>query len=86
MSISFDEPMNDDAREMVKEMFKDEIQAMDERTALLNRIELRQKALSELANAAGQPVTAEVHPVGHVKTMSDGTRYEVTAGGWRRLK
>ena len=85
MSINFEDPMNEAAKSMMEELFKDRIQAMDERTALLDKMELQQKAMSELATVAKQPVTAEIHPVGDIKTMSDGTKYEVTADGWRKL-
>lgn len=39
----------------------------------------------ELANAAGQPVTVELHAEGAIKTMADGTQYQVTKRGWRKV-
>lgn len=33
----------------------------------------------------GEAVTAQVVGEGRIETLSDGTRYEVTARGWKKL-
>lgn len=85
MSINFEEPMSDEARALMKELFG-EPDVEDDRHALFSkRLTMVQQDMSKLANVAKQPVTVEVHELGEVKTMSDGTRYKVTPGGWVKL-
>jgi len=42
--------------------------------------------MKKIANAAKQPVSIELNDLGEVKTMQDGTKYEVTPNGWKRIK
>ena len=83
MSINFNDPMNEDARSMIDEVFKDEIQAKDDKTVLLKKIELNQRLMSELANKAKQPVSVEINKIGETKTVG-GVDYVVSEQGWRK--
>lgn len=86
MSINFENPMNDKAREFMKELFG-EPSAADEKTALFEKIStLTQEDMSTLARKAGQPVTFEIHGEGDIKVFSDGTKYQVTPQGWKRIE
>jgi hypothetical protein len=77
--------MNEATDSMIREIFRDDLVAMDEKTALVNRNEFQQKLMKEIANTAEQPATLELNGEGDIKTMSDGTRYRVTPDGWRKL-
>ena len=85
MSINFEDPMNDEARDKLKEIFSDKLVAMDEYTALVNQKEFVQQSMKELANRAKQPVEVEINNEGEIKVMSDGTRYQCTPRGWKKL-
>lgn len=85
MSIQFENPVNDAALEKIKELFGEPV-ASDRKTLLFDKMgEIRQYEMKEVANLAKQPATVEIHCQGTIKTMSDGTRYEVTPQGWRKL-
>jgi len=85
MSMNFVNPVNDAAlTEIVKE-FGPPV-ATDRKTFLFDRMnKLEQRAMKRIANAAKQPATVEIHAEGDIKIMSDGTRYQVTPTGWKRL-
>lgn len=59
--------------------FYDDLVALDGRTALFT---IDGQHITEMKQ---QAVTVEVNEIGEIKTMSDGTRYEVTAEGWVKL-
>ena len=83
--MQFDEPMNDDTRKMIEEMFPGA--PLDERTALINfnnGIDGRQ--MKAISNTARQPVKVSLVGEGEVKTLSDGTQYQVTNKGWIKLE
>jgi len=85
MSINFDEPVGPEAESMIKELFGDPV-ASDAKTFLYDKqIVLAQKRMTELANKAKQPATVELNSEGEIKTMSDGTQYQVTPKGWRKI-
>jgi len=85
MSIQCEEPFNDEMKAMMQEMFG-EPEVKDNKTALYNDLlELQQQKMKELANVAGQPVTAEFNSIGEIKELSDGTKYEVTNKGWKKI-
>lgn len=85
MSINFQNPPNPEAYARMLKAFG-EPAAKSDREFLFDRIQtIEQREMRELTNVAKQPVTVELHDVGEIKTMSDGSRYEVTAGGWRKL-
>lgn len=86
MSINFNEPVNDKALSMIKELLG-EPAAADKTQFLFDKLDMvAQREMSKLAKAAGQPVTVEIRGQGDIKTMSDGTQYEVTPRGWVRVK
>ena len=86
MSINFDGPVGPETNKMIRELFCDSLVANDDKTFLLNgQIELEQKAMTKIANEAGQTVTVELNKEGEIKTMRDGTQYQVTRKGWRKI-
>lgn len=86
MSMNFNKPVNDEALSRIKEIYGDPV-ANDRMTLLFDKMkEIRQPDMKEIANLAGQPVSVEVHEEGETKTMSDGTRYQVTPKGWRKIQ
>ena len=86
MDISTPEPMNDEMQEKLKEMFGEPF-AQDERTALMDKlIDIDRKQMTDLANIAKQPISVGIQGVGEIKTLSDGTRYQVTDRGWKKLE
>lgn len=86
MSISFPQPPSPESIEMMERIFGKPV-AKSDREFLYDKIQtLEQKQMSELARAAKQPVTVELHDVGEIKTMSDGTKYRVTPTGWVRVE
>lgn len=85
MSIGFNEPMNDAARKMLKEIYGNPV-AEDEKTMLFDQTkDIEQRDMKAVANAAGQPATVELHALDEIKTMSDGRKYRVTPNGWKRI-
>ena len=85
MSINFEEDMNDEARAALLDTFADQLKAMDERTALVDSKQFTQQSMKKIAVAAKQVATLEMHGVGDIKILSDGTKYEVTPRGWEKL-
>ena len=90
MSINFEHPMNSVALEKLRELITDgsipNPVAQDEFRALFNdKLELQQRKMTQLANAAKQPVTVELNEEGDIKEMSDGTKYRVTPKGWIKI-
>lgn len=62
-----------------------EIKAMDDRTALVDRLEkIEQKKFKDLANDSKTPVTVELNDQGDVKEVG-GSRYRVEPDGWKKL-
>lgn len=85
MSINFERDVSDSTIEKIRECFGDPV-AWDRKQFLFNNMrEIRQSEMREVAKTARQPATVEIHGDGEIKTMADGTRYEVTPNGWRRL-
>jgi len=91
MSMNFEDDMNEETRELLKETFGDSIKAMDSRNVLLESMEgelkkmFSQEEMKKVANTAKQPVSVELNGLGDIKTMSDGTEYALTKQGWRKL-
>ena len=85
MSINFNEEVNDETMQKMQEVFGDKLKAFDRKIALIEGESIDAKDLKEIANTANQPATLEIHSVGDVKTMSDGTQYKVTKSGWRKV-
>ncbi len=84
MSISFKEEMSPETTRKLKSMF--DVDAMDEKTALLKNMERQftQQQMKELANTAKQPVELEINEIGDRKEVG-GVVYELDEKGWRRL-
>ena len=86
MSMNFQDPINDEARELIKDTFLEKIAVQDERTVLLENVgEIHQKQMKAIANAANQPAVLERHGIGDIKVMANGTKYEATVKGWRKV-
>jgi len=85
MSMNFDRPVDDEIIEKIKNVFG-EPAAHDRKTFIFDRMaEIHQSEIKEIANSAKQVATVEVNGEGDIKTMADGTRYQVTPQGWRKL-
>ena len=84
MSINFNDEVNDDVLEEMKRFFGKDT-PMDRKTALIDTSVIDQKEMKKLANMSNQPVSVELHGEGEIKTLADGTRYQVTERGWRKL-
>jgi len=85
VSMSFERPVNAEAMAKIKEAFGAHA-ASDGKTLLFNNMTgFNSRQMTEIANAAGQPATVELHADGDIKVMADGTRYRVTKQGWQRL-
>jgi hypothetical protein len=86
MSMSFHHPVNNEALAKIMEEFGDKVVTHDRKTFLLANVDtINQKLMKEIANTAKQPATVELCNEGEIKTMSDGTRYRVTARGWQKI-
>jgi len=86
MSMNFNDPMNPETAALIKEMYGEKIAAMDGKTVLLKQLnEIKQSDMKEITNTANQPLSVEINGLGEIKTMSDGTKYRVTARGWQRV-
>ena len=85
MSIQFENPVNDEARKLIEQIFGPVVS--DERTFLpMARMPIiDQIAMKQIANAAKQPATVALHADGDVKTLADGTQYRARANGWVRI-
>jgi hypothetical protein len=89
MSINFENPINDEAREMFEKMVIDgkigRVDAMDGKTALISGMQkLNQQSMKDLANTAKQVVEVELNKIGDRKEVG-GVVYELDEAGWRRL-
>lgn len=83
--MQFDKPMNDNARKMIEEMFGPGV-PIDEVTALIKFDYIDGQKMKKIANTAKQPVTISMVGEGEVKTLSDGSQYQVTNRGWIKLE
>lgn len=85
MSINFNRELNDDGLAKMREVFGEAV-ASDGKQFLFDKMqEIKQADMKAIANAANQPATVELHGDGEIKTMADGTRYQVTPTGWKKL-
>lgn len=84
MSINFENEMGPEAQRMIKKMFA--VEAMDEKTALLGKMDraFTQKQMGDIARAAKQTATLELNKVGDRKEVG-GVVYELDEKGWKRL-
>ena len=80
--MQFDKPLDEEQKEMVDEIFGDELVAMDEKSALFEGNTFFQKEISKLANKLKQPVALEMNDIGDKKTVN-GVEYLLTEDGWK---
>ena len=86
MSVNFQDEVSPEAIKRMAEVFGEPV-ATDKRLFLYDQMrEIEQSRMKELANMTKQPVTVEMNAPGEIKTMSDGTKYEVTEHGWKRVR
>ena len=86
MSINFDNEANPATRELIEKLFGKPV-ADDRKHFLMDQMRvIDQKLMKQVANTAKQPARVELHEIGEIKTLDDGTRYEVTARGWRKIE
>lgn len=86
MSMNFDRPISEEHQDFIKKLMGDQVEALDDRTTLLNTAFIDQKKMSAIANKTNQVVTVEINEPDEIKTMSDGTRYKVTPHGWVKVE
>ena len=84
MSINFKDEVGEDVLEEMKRFFGEQT-PMDRNTALIDAKLIDSREMKKLANLANQPVSVELHGAGEIKTLSDGTKYQVTPQGWKKL-
>ena len=84
MSINFEDDMGPEARAMLEKLFK--VEAIDERTALIGKIDkpVTQKQMCDVARAAKQVAEMEINKIGDRKEVG-GVIYELREAGWYRL-
>jgi len=85
MSMSFKNDLTEENKSMIKELLGDNLAALDNRQALFNNRFIKQQDMKKVANETGQVVEVELNDDGDIKTMADGTRYQVTPQGWKKL-
>jgi len=86
MSIQFEKPMNEETVEAIKKAFGKKIAVMDRKNVLLENLSMiSQKKMSAIAKKAKQPITLNLHDNDDIVEMSDGTKYQVTNEGWRKV-
>ena len=87
-SINFQEPYSEETRKMLEEAFG-KAAGFDPRTMLFNHDQMQSidtQVMKAVANQEKQPVDVSLHAPGEIKTMSDGTKYQVDdKGSWRRI-
>jgi len=84
MAMSFENPVDDQLVKMIRKHFGDSLIAHDRRRFLFNQAP-DQAAVKEIENSAKQLATVAPCNEDEIKTMSDGTRYLATPGGWRKI-
>lgn len=87
-SINFQEPYSIETRRALEEFFGNAA-GSDSRTLLFDHDQMKSidtKLMSAVAKKERQPVDVSLHAPGDIKTMSDGTQYQVDEqGSWRRI-
>lgn len=84
-SINYQNPLNAEGQSFMEALFGKA--AADDGKSFLyeGAVEINQRDMTELAVKAQQPVTVELYADGEIKTMADGTCYQVTNRGWRKV-
>lgn len=85
MSMNFESPITPEQRAMIEELFGKPA-AADDKTLLFDDMKvIESKVMGNIARATNQPVRIELHGSGEIRTLADGSRYEVTPAGWKKL-
>lgn len=86
MSMQFDEAMDEKSKAAIMKAFGDTMAVSDEKTALFDNLtEEKQEEFEAFPYEIDQNVTTKIHKGGDVVEMSDGTKYQVTTKGWRKI-
>ena len=85
MSMNFEKPLTDENQEFLREFIGEDIVALDEKTVLFRTRNVNQQAVSHIADMVNQVATVEINGLGEIKTLSDGSQYQVTAHGWKKI-
>lgn len=83
MSINFEKDITQKQQEFVKSLMGKDIEASDNKTALLNTNVISQNKIKNLCNELNQVVTVEMNNVNDKKTV-DGVDYILTPNGWNK--
>jgi hypothetical protein len=83
MSMSFENPVSDEAVEKMQEFF--DVVAHDKKTFLINNTEINSRVGGEIARLTSQIATFEINGPGDTKVLSDGTCYELNKNGWNKV-
>ena len=86
MSIQFEKPMNEETVEAIKKAFGEKIAVIDGKNVLLEKLTaVYQGKMSAIAKKAKQPATLNIHAEGDIVEMSDGTKYQASPRGWKKI-
>lgn len=86
MSMNFEKPLTDENQEFLREFIGEDIIALDEKTVLFKTRNVNQQAVSHIAKMVNQVATVEINEPDEIKTLSDGSQYQVTPQGWKKLE
>ncbi len=85
MSMNFEKPLTDENQSFLREFIGEDLVALDEKTALFNTRNVNQRAVGHIAKMVNQVVTVEINEPDEIKTLSDGSEYQVTPQGWKKI-
>ena len=88
MGMHFENPIDDETMDLIKKKFIGHIAVADQQNILLEKLNekiIHQKDMSEIARKANQPATLKMYDQDDVVEMTDGTKYQVTKSGWKKL-
>lgn len=87
MSINLKDNMTDQQMEVAREMFGGCVDHIDRKTALLKNFDnIDHAKIKDFANEVNQVVEVELNDIGDIKTMQDGSAYELCKTGWRKIR
>lgn len=84
MSISAQQPMNEESQEMMRELYGEPVDS-DDHLALYNDLPPGRQRLANLQKVAKQDLKIDYYREGEIKTFADGTQYRVCATGWEKV-
>ncbi len=85
MSMNFNKPITLEDQSFIREFMGDKLTAIDESSVLFDASIIQGKEMRAIARRLNQVVEVELNESGEIKIMSDGSRYQVTASGWKKL-